>query len=168
MLRLDPQASTALLLASRCQHLRRWEIPRSSYPAGRAGYLRWRKRLREYHARCASDILEEMGWPAGVADQVRQLNLKSRLGQAGDIQTLEDALCLAFLESEYPAFLSRTSPDRMAGILAKTWRKMSPRGRRHALGLPLEGRAKALLGEALASEAAGGLEVEPPPAGPEG
>ena len=32
-----------LLLAARAHHLRRWELPRDSYPVGRAGYLRWRR-----------------------------------------------------------------------------------------------------------------------------
>ena len=36
VLALDPEASEALRLAARCQHIRRWEIPRSSQPAGRA------------------------------------------------------------------------------------------------------------------------------------
>ena len=48
--RVAPQASEALRLAARCQHLRRWEIPRDSYPAGRSGYLKWRARLAEFHA----------------------------------------------------------------------------------------------------------------------
>ena len=41
--RLDPDASTALRLAARAHHLRRWVVPRASYPHGRAGYLRWRR-----------------------------------------------------------------------------------------------------------------------------
>src|SRR5690349_14877152 len=48
--RLQPEASDALLLAARGHHLRRWTVPRNSYPAGRAGYLRWRKALHEQHA----------------------------------------------------------------------------------------------------------------------
>lgn len=43
--RLDPDASEALLLASRSQHIGRWEVPRSTYPEGRVGYLKWRSDL---------------------------------------------------------------------------------------------------------------------------
>ncbi len=41
--RLAPQASVPLRLAVRCQHLRRWAIPRGRYPEGKVGYLKWRK-----------------------------------------------------------------------------------------------------------------------------
>src|SRR5665213_3687401 len=37
--RLEPTASEALRLAVRCQHLRRWEVPRSQFPMTRPGYL---------------------------------------------------------------------------------------------------------------------------------
>ena len=42
--RLDPGAVDAQLIAARAHHLRRWSIPRGSYPDGRSGYLRWRTR----------------------------------------------------------------------------------------------------------------------------
>src|SRR5260221_9164303 len=47
--RLAPQASEALTLAVRSQHPRRWAIPRSSYPEGKAGDLRWRKEESRAH-----------------------------------------------------------------------------------------------------------------------
>ena len=39
--RLQPTASSSLLLAARCQHLDRFSTPRSTYPEGKAGYLKW-------------------------------------------------------------------------------------------------------------------------------
>src|SRR5881275_2992919 len=39
---LRPGASEALRIAARGHHYRRWTVPRSSAPAGRAGYLKWR------------------------------------------------------------------------------------------------------------------------------
>jgi hypothetical protein len=48
--RLDAEPSEALLLAVRAHHIRRWMIPRSSYPTGRSGYLRWRRALHQLHA----------------------------------------------------------------------------------------------------------------------
>src|SRR5882672_4489137 len=62
VLRLCPQASEALRLAARCQHLRRWEIPRNSYPMDRAGYLRWRADLKKFHAEKSGEILREVGY----------------------------------------------------------------------------------------------------------
>jgi hypothetical protein len=51
--KLAPQASEALRLAVRCQHLRRWAIPRGAYPEGKVGYLRWRKEESLAHAALA-------------------------------------------------------------------------------------------------------------------
>jgi len=41
----EPNASTALQLAARCQHICRWESPRSNYEMNRVGYLTWRAEL---------------------------------------------------------------------------------------------------------------------------
>ena len=59
--RLAPQASESLLLAARSQHLCRWLIPRANYPEGRAGYLRWRADLKQFHARKAGEIRADCG-----------------------------------------------------------------------------------------------------------
>ena len=59
--RLSPSASRALLLAARCQHICRWTIPRSSYPMTRAGYLKWRTDLKQFHAQKSGEILSESG-----------------------------------------------------------------------------------------------------------
>ena len=48
--RLVPDASELLQLAGRAHHLRRWTVPRSSYPEGRTGYLQWRRELHDRHA----------------------------------------------------------------------------------------------------------------------
>ena len=60
--RLRPDASEALLLAARAHHIRRWTVPRDSYPDGRSGYLRWRRDLHEVHAREVATILEAEGY----------------------------------------------------------------------------------------------------------
>src|SRR5262245_44139240 len=60
--RLEPNASEALRLAAHCQHLRRWEIPRSSYPEGRVGYLKWRSELGRFHADTAASVLANVGY----------------------------------------------------------------------------------------------------------
>ncbi len=61
--RLYPDASMALKLAARCQHLERWTIPRKRYPEGRVGYLTWRRDLKLFHAERAGDILLPLGFP---------------------------------------------------------------------------------------------------------
>src|SRR6266481_7771808 len=49
VLRLSPEASEALQLAARCQHICRWMIARNSYPMTRACYLRWREQLTRFY-----------------------------------------------------------------------------------------------------------------------
>ena len=47
---LAPDASEALQLAARCQHLRRYAFPRDRYPEGRVGYREWREAAGRFHA----------------------------------------------------------------------------------------------------------------------
>ncbi len=150
VLRLDASASVALRLAARCQHLERWMIPRESYPSGRVGYLTWRTELARFHARRASEILSELGYDAETVLAVQRINLKQNLRSSPDSQTMEDALCLVFLEHELDAFLEKY-PDQAKAveILRKTWKKMSDRGREAALALPLSARARELVARAL-------------------
>ena len=43
--RIAPEASEALRLAARAQHICRWKIPRTDFSEDRTGYLRWRTEL---------------------------------------------------------------------------------------------------------------------------
>jgi hypothetical protein len=133
--RLDPHASEALLLAARCQHLRRWEIPRSDFPSGRVGYLQWRTRLARFHADEAENILRNVGYGDDDIARVRRINVKHGLRSEPDVQTMEDALCLTFLELDLEALSLKHDDAKIVDILRKTWRKMSPPGRLAALDL---------------------------------
>jgi hypothetical protein len=148
--KVDPSAHDALVLAARCQHLMRWTVPRSDYPEGRIGYLKWRKDLSKKHADLASEVLQELGFSQTTIEQVRRINLKEGLKTNPDTQTMEDALCLSFLEHEFSDFAEKHPDDKVMDIVQKTWCKMSERAHELALGLPLEGRAKKLVARALA------------------
>jgi hypothetical protein len=149
VLRLEPNASEALRLAARCQHLCRWHIPRSDFPDGRVGYLQWRTRLGRYHAERAEEILRGLGYADGVIQQVRRINMKQGLNSNPDTRVMEDALCLSFMEHELEAFSSKHPYDKLVNIVQKTWHKLSPRGREVALTLPLSPRVAELVGRAL-------------------
>jgi hypothetical protein len=148
--RLAPDASEALRLAARCQHVRRWEIARASFPEGRAGYLQWRTRLGRFHAEVAEHVLRHAGYDASTIDEVRRIVTKQGLRSNPDVQTMEDALCLAFLEHEIGAFAEKHDDDKLIEILKKTWKKMSPRAHELALALDAGPRVRALLERALA------------------
>jgi len=145
--RLDPDASEAARLAARCQHIRRWEVPRETFPAGRAGYLKWRTSMYKFHADIAADVLVQCGYDAETVARVRAVVEKRDLRGNPDAQLVEDALCLVFLETQAPDVIGRIEPAKMREILRKTWAKMSPRGRDAALGLSLPGGAMELLAD---------------------
>ena len=149
VLALDPEASEALQLASRCQHICRWEVPRSTEPMGRVGYLKWRAGLKKFHAAKSAEILHEVGYPEEMIKRVQDLNLKKDLQSDPDCQTLEDALCLVFLKYQFDALIAGTEREKMIRITQKTWAKMSKRGQEAALKLSYSAEAKAILAECL-------------------
>ncbi len=130
---LAGEPSEALLLAARAHHIRRWEMPRSSYPEGRGGYLRWRIDLHDIHANHAATILRDAGYDEETVERVKTLIHKRGLGKDAEVQVLEDALCLVFLETQFDELSGRLAGPKIAEIIRKTWRKMSEQGQARAL-----------------------------------
>jgi hypothetical protein len=147
--RLRPDAPEALQLAARCQHLRRWEIPRNTYPDGRIGYLEWRKALSRFHADRSTEILRSAGYDDETIERVRAINQKRGLKIEPDVQTMEDALCLVFLEYELEDFARKHAAEKVVEILRKSWRKMSDQGHAKALELNFAPGVKEVVERAL-------------------
>lgn len=147
----NPTASEALRLTARCQHICRWEIPRESYDMNREGYLRWRQDLKKFHAKKATDILQEVGYDQETIDTVTFLLEKKQLKRNEDTQCLEDVICLVFLQYYFEPFALKHPEDKTIDILQKTWRKMSPKGQEAALKLPLSKYALDLVTKALSA-----------------
>ena len=147
--RFAPDASEALRLAARAQHIERWTLPRGDYPEGRQGYKEWRKTLARFHAERAESLLEELDYEPETRARVGSLIRKERLKSDPEAQTLEDVICLVFLEHYFAAFAAGHRDDKVIDILRKTWRKMSPRGHAAALALELPERARELVARAL-------------------
>ena len=148
--RLRPDADEALLLAARAHHLRRWESPRADYPAGRRGYLRWRRDLQLRHARHARAILEETGYDEATIARVERLIRKETPRGDPDGQAFEDALALVFVETQLHDLAARAEPDVVERALRRTWRKISPAARELALRADLAPEDRALIERALA------------------
>ncbi|MBI2885204.1 MAG: DUF4202 domain-containing protein [Candidatus Omnitrophica bacterium] len=136
VLRLNPNASEILRIAARGQHVQRWTIPRSRYPMNRAGYLKWREVLKAFHIETVQRLMRESGYDEASCAQVGLIMSKKALGADPDTQTLEDALCLVFLETQFDELRRKTPDDKMRVIVQKTWLKLSPQGRAAALALP--------------------------------
>jgi sirohydrochlorin ferrochelatase len=148
--RLVPEASQALQLAVRAQHLRRWTIPRDRYPMDRSGYHRWRGELKRRQADWASAILDECGFDAETTARVASLIRKDNLKTDAETQTLEDVACLVFLKFYAADFAAKHDHPKMIGIVQKTWNKMSEVGQEAALAMPIDASVRAILNEALA------------------
>ena len=134
--RLVPDASEALRLAARCQHLQRWKIPRADYPMTQAGYFEWRARLRDFHVDLAAAILADVGYDDATIARVCSLTRKEALKTDAEAQALEDVVALVFLESYLAGFVAEHGDydeAKLTDILTKTAKKMSARGREAAL-----------------------------------
>jgi hypothetical protein len=149
--RLAPDASEALRLAARAQHLCRWTIPRDHYPMDRDGYHRWRTALQQFHAERSGEILRAVGYEERTVARVQSLLRKENLKADPETQALEDAACLVFLEDYFAEFALKHDEAKLLTIIRKTWKKMSPRGRQAALALPLPAAARGLVEKALAA-----------------
>ena len=147
--RFAPEASEPIRLAARCQHIRRWTIPRTRFAAGRTGYRLWRKTLGEFHADTAAEILRAVGYDEATVKRVGTLLRKDNLKHDPDVQTLEDIACLVFLEHYLADFASDRDKTTLVEILGKTWRKMSNTGRAAALALDLPPELKTLVTQAV-------------------
>jgi hypothetical protein len=144
----QPDASEHLRLAVRCQHIGRWEIPRTEYPIDRKGYLQWRTQLKMLHARIAGQILDETGYDNLTIQKVKDLLMKKHLKQDPETQVLEDVICLVFLQYYFDDFSMTHQEEKVVKILKKTIAKMSERGVEEAIKLPLSDRAKSLISKA--------------------
>jgi len=150
--RFHPDATEPVRLAARSQHIRRWTVSRADYPDGRDGYRRWRIDLARFHASTAAAILREVGYDDVRIARVESLLRKEYLKTDGDVQLLEDVICLVFLQHYLSDFASKHEEGKVLGVLRKTWRKMSDEGRATALDLELPRELRALVELAIGSD----------------
>ena len=135
----------------------RWELPRSSFPMGRPGYLTWRSKQKSQAASQVVELLSSASIDPPIAPEDRErvgaLIRKDKLGTDEEVQALEDVACLVFLDDQFDDFERKADldEDKMVNILRKTWGKMSDPGRQLALAVDLSDKAKMLIGKALES-----------------
>lgn len=151
MKEIYPEGGEVLQLAARCQHIKRWEIPREEYPMDRKGYLLWRTTLKRFHADLAIGILQTNGYSSADLTKIDDLINKRKLKKDPDTQALEDVVCLVFLKYYFDDFIDKhkDNEEKLLGILKKTWQKMSPKGHEKAMSLNHSDKALALISKAL-------------------
>ena len=147
--RFIEDANEHLVIAAYCQHVKRWAIPRSDYPMDKAGYKKWRSDLGLFHANTTADTMRQFAYSEEDIERVKYLLQKKGLKRDADTQTLEDVICLVFLEFYLDDFAKKHDDDKLVDIIKKTWRKMSDDGHSAALSLPLAPHLLALVKKAL-------------------
>ena len=137
IVRYAPDASEVAQLAVRAQHIRRWTVPRSSYPMTREGYHAWRTGLYKFHAETAGELMRQAGYDDAMIDRVKAAVGKRGLKVNPDTQMMEDVTDLVFLEHYMLDFAGKHadySEEKWLEIVRKTWKKMSDRAHAFATG----------------------------------
>ncbi|PKO43355.1 MAG: DUF4202 domain-containing protein [Betaproteobacteria bacterium HGW-Betaproteobacteria-4] len=127
--RFAPEAGEVAQLAVRAQHIRRWTVPRSTYPLGKPGYFAWRTGLYKFHAETAGELMAEAGYEAAMVEAVMAAVGKQGIKTNHDTQLVEDVSCLVFIEHYMLGFAGQQADyteEKWLGIIRKTWKKMSP------------------------------------------
>jgi hypothetical protein len=134
--RYAPEASEAVKLAVRAQHIQRWKTPRSNYPMDKQGYLQWRTGLYKFHADTAGSLMQQAGYDNEMVERVKKIVGKKGLKVNPETQLMEDVVDLVFLEHYMTGFVAQ-HPEydeaKWIPIIRKTWEKMSKQAHEFAL-----------------------------------
>jgi len=134
--RFAPDAPEAAQLAVRAQHIKRWTVPRDSYPMTKEGYFAWRTGLYKFHADTAGELMRQAGYGDAMIERVKKAVGKRALKVNPDTQQMEDTADLVFIES-YMLGFAAGKPDyneeKWLEIIRKTWKKMSETAHTFAL-----------------------------------
>ena len=134
--RFAPEASEAVKLACRAQHIQRWKSPRSDYPMDKKGYMLWRTNLYKFHAETAGNLMKEVGYDDEMIARVKTIVGKKELKTNSETQLMEDVVDLVFIEHYMMAFAAQHPEYDEAKwilIIKKTWDKMSASAQQFAL-----------------------------------
>lgn len=149
LMSFEPNASEAVQIAAKAQHICRWKVARESYPMDRVGYLKWREDLKKFHAKTTAEILKKAGYDDAFIDRVSFLIEKKLLKKDEETQLLEDVICLVFLEFYLDPFVHKHDDEKLKNIILKTWNKMSEKGQQEALKIDYTPENLQLIKDAL-------------------
>jgi len=154
LLKYWPETNELLQIAVRAQHIKRWQLKRTEFAPGKAGYYTWRIAQGKFHAKLTADIMMEQGYSDAEAQQTAAIIRKENLKSNNNTQTLEDVACLVFLMHYFDEFAAKyTAVDnepKIVRIVQLTWGKMSEKGHEIALSLSLPAHLGAIVAKALA------------------
>ncbi|MFQ3312992.1 MAG: hypothetical protein ACI8SC_002192 [Colwellia sp.] len=148
-----PASNEILQIAVRAQHIKRWQLKRTEFNEGKAGYYQWRIAQGKFHAELTASIMLEQGYLVKDTRQCAAIIRKENLKTCRDSQTLEDVACLVFLMHYFDEFAAKyTDQDneaKIVRIVQLTWKKMSDQGHDIALSLTLPEHLAVIVTKAL-------------------
>jgi 5-methylthioribose kinase len=97
----------------------------------------------------AREILLKAGFDSDFADQVKTIVKKENIFTNPEAQTLEDVVCLVFLEFYLDEFMNDKTELNMVPIILKTWNKMSEKGHQETLKIKYSDAALPIIKKAL-------------------
>lgn len=150
LLEFFPSASELQQIGAKCQHLKRWEVPRDTYPMGKKGYYQWRTYLYDYQAEKAAEIMNECGYSKEAVEEVKAMVAKKQVKTNSSSQLLEDVACLIFIQFYLKDFAVDYEEEKLIKIIQRTWNKMSEQAQQFALKLSLKDDVGQIIGKALA------------------
>lgn len=106
-------------------------------------------RPQKFHAGLSGQLMTQAGYSKEEVESVQRIILKEHLKTDPEVQVMENALCLVFLQFQYEDFLNTHDDKKVIRIIQKSWTKMSQPGREAALALMFSEKGKALIEEAL-------------------
>ena len=146
--RLRPDASEALLLAARGHHFRRWTVPRVG--AGRSRRLPPLAQVAPGATRARARCLaRDCRLRRHDRRRVQSIVRKEGLANDAEVQALEDALCLVFLETQLIDVAARLDPETLARVIIRTARKMSAAGLAAIAQVPLDELGRTIIAAAM-------------------
>ena len=150
--KLNPKYTEAQEIGARCQHFRRWDIPREDFPMDKKGYYQWRIKLYSYQADKTAEVLINAGYSEEFINEVKNMVAKKNLRKNENSQLIEDVACLVFLEHYIQPFVSAKdySEEKWIKIIQKTWAKMSDKAHKFALKINYPTSILTLIQKALA------------------
>ncbi len=148
-----PEANELLQIAVRAQHIKRWQLKRTEFAEGKAGYYQWRIAQGKFHAELTASTMLQNGYENEQAEQCASIIRKENLKTNSDSQTLEDVACLVFLMHYFNDFAAKyTEQDneaKIVRIVQLTWKKMSDEAHDIALTLTLPEHLAVIVTKAL-------------------
>ena len=93
--------------------------------------------------------MQQAGYHEEEIKKLQQILLKENLKNNADVQVMENALCLVFLQFQYEDFIQKHEEEKVIRILQKTWKKMTEPGRQFAQTLEYSEKGKELIVKAI-------------------